>query len=109
MAYRDEADAFELAAWEDQLLRDYGDRPASDSEAHAEWHLNAGHPMDMPGCPWDCCDGPSEGEARWAACQDTFGEVPVWDGEPPFGGMFGTTPLFVPGPWGPIDLDDIPF
>jgi hypothetical protein len=34
------------------------DRPATDGEAHAEWHRNAGLPMDQPGCPWDCCDAP---------------------------------------------------
>lgn len=35
----------------------YGDdRPATESEAHAEWHRNAGVPMGQPGCPQDACD-----------------------------------------------------
>lgn len=31
------------------------DRVATESEAHAEWHRNAGVPMGTPGCPWDAC------------------------------------------------------
>lgn len=38
------------------------DRPATEAEAHAEWHRNAGHPFDQPGCPWDCYDPPDEPE-----------------------------------------------
>lgn len=43
---------------------------ASESEAHAEWHLNAGVPMGTAGCPQDACHpvedyepepGPGEG------------------------------------------------
>jgi hypothetical protein len=30
-------------------------RTATPSEAHAEWHLNAGVPMGTPGCPQDAC------------------------------------------------------
>lgn len=37
-------------------------RSATEAEAHEEWHRNAGHPMDQPGCPWDCCDPPYEEE-----------------------------------------------
>jgi hypothetical protein len=29
--------------------------PATPSEAHAEWHRNAGVPMGQPGCPQDAC------------------------------------------------------
>ena len=28
---------------------------ATMSDAHAEWHLNSGVPMGMPGCPQDAC------------------------------------------------------
>lgn len=28
---------------------------ATESEAHAEWHRNAGVPMGTPGCPQDAC------------------------------------------------------
>jgi hypothetical protein len=28
---------------------------ATQSEAHAEWHLNSGVPMGTPGCPQDAC------------------------------------------------------
>lgn len=37
--------------WDDR--RD--DRPATESEAHVEWHLNSGVPIGQP-CPWDACD-----------------------------------------------------
>ena len=48
-----------LAEWEDSLP----DRPATESEAHAEWHRNAGVPMGQPGCPWDAChDYPGSSE-----------------------------------------------
>lgn len=46
----------EMYELEQQHASTYGDRCATEAEAHAEWHLNAGHPMDQPGCPWDCCD-----------------------------------------------------
>ena len=39
--------------------------PATDSEAHAEWHLNAGKPIWTSPCPWDSCgldDEPIESE-----------------------------------------------
>lgn len=36
--------------------RDNAWRPlATMSEAHREWHLNAGVPMGQPGCPQDAC------------------------------------------------------
>lgn len=28
---------------------------ATEGEAHAEWHRNAGVPIGQP-CPWDACD-----------------------------------------------------
>lgn len=28
---------------------------ATPCEAHAEWHLNSGVPMGLPGCPQDAC------------------------------------------------------
>lgn len=31
---------------------------ATESEAHAEWHRNAGVPMGTPGCPQDACHPP---------------------------------------------------
>jgi hypothetical protein len=34
---------------------DYDERPATESEAHVEWHLNSGVPMGTPGCPQDAC------------------------------------------------------
>lgn len=33
---------------------DSDDRPATQAEAHVEWHINAGVPMGQP-CPWDAC------------------------------------------------------
>lgn len=34
---------------------------ATMSDAHAEWHRNAGVPMGTPGCPQDACHYPDEG------------------------------------------------
>ena len=31
---------------------------ATPSDAHREWHLNAGVPMGTPGCPQDACHPP---------------------------------------------------
>ena len=36
------------------------DRPATEAEAHVEWHINSGVPMGTPGCPQDACHGPDE-------------------------------------------------
>ena len=41
---------------------------ATPSEAHAEWHLNAGVPMGMPGCPWDACHLPDPDPEVSMAC-----------------------------------------
>jgi hypothetical protein len=30
--------------------------PATESEAHAEWHRNSGNPIGRTSCPWDACD-----------------------------------------------------
>lgn len=70
------------------------DRPATEAEAHAEWHRNAGHPMDQPGCPWDCCDGP-----------DSYGDYD----EPGDSNRTEVSPV-VSGSlyWAP-DPDDVPF
>lgn len=46
----------DLVAWEQDHLRTYGDRPATESEAHAEWHQNTGVPIWKGVCPWDCCE-----------------------------------------------------
>lgn len=35
-------------------------RPATEAEAHVEWHINAGVPMGTPGCPQDACHGEPE-------------------------------------------------
>ena len=34
---------------------------ATMSQAHAEWHQNAGVPMGTPGCPQDACHLPDDG------------------------------------------------
>lgn len=36
------------------------------SEAHAEWHRNAGVPMGTPGCPQDACHQPDDWEPEAA-------------------------------------------
>lgn len=35
--------------------------PATESEAHAEWHRNSGVPMGTPGCPQDACHADDDG------------------------------------------------
>lgn len=66
----DDFDYVGLAEWEAE--NDRHSRPATISEAHAEWHLNAGVPMGQPGCPWDAChvdlhpDWEPEEDALWA-------------------------------------------
>lgn len=34
--------------------------PATEADAHAEWHRNTRVPMGQPGCPQDACDGEPE-------------------------------------------------
>jgi hypothetical protein len=41
-------------------------RPATEAEAHAEWHMNAGVPMGTSSCPWDACD-PDDGYEEYQA------------------------------------------
>lgn len=57
--YGDPDEEYSLMEWEYEHRYD---PPATESEAHAEWHRNSGVPMGTPGCPWDACDGPSEWE-----------------------------------------------
>ena len=83
---------------------------ATMSDAHSEWHRNAGVPMGQPGCPQDACDGDyydyeyEEAKAEWAALAPALrpGEEPAplvgfsaagpdapvpvfpWDYDPPF-------------------------
>lgn len=64
-----ERQADEEMRWEGEMIareEERYDRPATESEAHAEWHRNAGIPMGTPGCPWDAChvdDDPDYGGA----------------------------------------------
>lgn len=71
-----------MREWED----DRHSRPATESEAHQEWHLNAGIPVGTPGCPWDAChsdvheDWEPDEEIYWV--HETFEpaeEVPFTD------------------------------
>jgi len=49
-------------------MYEYESRPATEAEAHAEWHINAGIPMGTPGCPWDACHMMEEHEEpEWLA------------------------------------------
>jgi hypothetical protein len=80
---------------------------ATMSDAHSEWHRNAGVPMGQPGCPQDACDGdwPDEVWADdlggststdWLREGETVGDGNPWtpptaltyqqtlDAEPPF-------------------------
>lgn len=55
-----------MREWED----DRHSRPATESEAHQEWHINAGIPMGTPGCPWDACHAEPDEEIYWV--HETF-------------------------------------
>lgn len=58
------------------------------SDAHAEWHRNAGVPMGQPGCPQDACH--AEDYADLDAMREDEAADPDWHGwdlpadEPPF-------------------------
>lgn len=46
--------------WDEMALMEWEyehryDPPATEAEAHAEWHRNSGVPMGTPGCPQDAC------------------------------------------------------
>jgi hypothetical protein len=58
-------------------------RTATESEAHAEWHWNAGVPMHTGACPWDCC-GPADDHYGETYGIGLFADpgLPVWEGEP---------------------------
>lgn len=101
-------DPWELAEWEHEHYARYGDAPATESEAHAEWHWNSGIPMGTPGCPWDACHN-DDYEPAYDAVIGLFAdpgvptweplrELPVWLGGPPQLTLAG-----VP------DDDDLPF
>lgn len=54
------------------FAEDYGPM-ATMSDAHAEWHRNAGVPMGQPGCPQDACHPvddyePEPGEGEGVKC-----------------------------------------
>lgn len=70
----------------------YG-RVATEAEAHAEWHRNAGVPMGTPGCPWDAChaepddDEGADDDPRWdpvAAADEAWADALAaqWDDDP---------------------------
>lgn len=54
----------------------HDDRPATEAEAHVEWHLNSGVPMGQP-CPWDACDPEPDPEPRGLGFLEDPG-VPQW-------------------------------
>lgn len=46
--------------------------PATEAEAHAEWHRNSGVPMGTPGCPQDACHPAEEPEEDAEVERDRF-------------------------------------
>jgi hypothetical protein len=50
------------ARWSDPSYGE-GGGPATEADAHREWHLNAGVPVGQP-CPWDACDPAEEYEGE---------------------------------------------
>ena len=83
------------------------DRPATEAEAHVEWHLNSGVPIGTPGCPYDACHA-DEHEEYEEEETPLLGlpPVPEWVGEPaPYPGT-GYVPARA---LSPLDPDDIPF
>lgn len=50
---------FDLAASQeahDDMIAERFAPPATQDEAHREWHLNSGNPIGRTSCPWDACD-----------------------------------------------------
>lgn len=48
--------------WDDSMFGDEADDfgpPATEAEAHLEWHRNSGVPVGEP-CPWDACHSAGE-------------------------------------------------
>lgn len=82
-AYWDRLDAERAAEEMRQIEEERNSHLATPSEAHAEWHRNAGVPMGQPGCPQDACHlpddydeepGPGEG-IRCAHCKGRHWDV----------------------------------
>jgi hypothetical protein len=52
---------------------------ATQSEAHAEWHRNAGVPMGQAPCPWDACDPlPDFAPTFCIEFKDEYGPRELW-------------------------------
>lgn len=86
---------------------DYGPL-ATMSDAHSEWHRNAGVPMGQPGCPQDACDPYDyEGEAEWAAAEDARVRAEWAEDAPALRDGEEPAPLIREGwgAYGPIPLD----
>lgn len=77
---------FDADMFEAEAQREYEDRYAplaTMSDAHSEWHRNAGVPMGTPGCPQDACHPiddydmePGEGEGiRCGHCKGRHWDV----------------------------------
>lgn len=50
-------------------------RTATESEAHAEWHRNAGVPIGTPGCPQDACHVDCEPDYTCDQCKRDVGDT----------------------------------
>jgi hypothetical protein len=77
--------------WDDmeQWGADVDARPATEAEAHVEWHLNSGVPMGQP-CPWDACDpGWDEPEGEAVDDEPPFGSFPEEAGTDLSGAPYG--------------------
>ena len=75
---------------------------ATPSEAHAEWHRNAGVPIGTPGCPQDACHDDDDQDQG-----DAFGSLPAADpgelreGRPPVA-------VLIPADASPVRLIRLP-
>jgi len=76
-------------------MYDEESRPASEAEAHVEWHINAGVPMGTPGCPWDACHAEEHDEP---VKHDSW-EAGMTDEERGRMNFWGYDPLLVYGPY----------
>ena len=86
---------------------DYGTL-ATMSDAHSEWHRNAGVPMGQPGCPQDACDPGWYDDEDYVPQQDVPAVVPAspWGENVPW-----IDPVPADSPWfiAPTTDDDPPF
>jgi len=76
MTYYDDEQAWHEA--QNEYMERYAPM-ATMSDAHSEWHRNAGVPMGQPGCPMDACHPP---EPDFCGVCEEYADECTCDGAP---------------------------